>query len=217
MDRTSAYTTKQRFLLGALCLVVSILLLAGAWTLPFLYETSSMLYKFGVHKLMLRSGKLVGLTVGILLLFQLTAVSHFSFLEKGFSKATLLRFHKTNGLVLVLVIVLHPLLILAADDFASYTLEKKYWPEFVGGALFICLILLVLTAQYRSRLKMQYRRWLTLHRFGAMLVLTLFYIHMLFVSETFRGGIPYSLALGLAGFEALLFLKIFVRAYSTDK
>jgi len=170
-----------------------------------------MLYKFGYHKLLLRSGKLVGLTGGLLILAQLVSVSHLAFPEWLFTRSGLLRFHRINGLCLALLLV-HPVLILGADDFAFYPLEKKYLPEFVGMALLFFLLLLVVTARFRARLPISYRAWRSGHRLGALVVVGLFFVHLLKVSETFRTGLPYNLALGLAGVEGFILLLIFGRA-----
>ena len=38
-------------------------LLVGAWAIPFVFESSSILYKFGMDKLLFRSGKIFGFTL----------------------------------------------------------------------------------------------------------------------------------------------------------
>jgi len=197
--------------LTALCLALFLCLLAGAWSLPFRYPSMSLFYKSGYHRLLLVSGKLLGVTGGLLLLVQLLAVAPGFFPEWLFSRGGRLHFHRANGLGL-LVLVCHPVLILGADDFAFYPLEKKYLPEFVGMALLICLLLLVLSAHFRSRLPLSYRAWRIGHRLGALVVVGLFLGHLLTVSETFRRGLPHRLALGLAGVEGLLLAMILGRA-----
>jgi predicted ferric reductase len=197
--------------LAALCLLLFLLLLAGAWSLPFRYPSESLFYKFGQQRLLLISGKLAGVTGGLLILVQLLAVAPGLFPEWLFSRAGRLRFHRANGLALLLL-VCHPVLILGADDFAFYPLARKYLPEFVGMALLFCLLLLVLTAQFRARLPLSYRAWRIGHRLGALVVVALFLGHLLTVSETFRWGLPHRLALGLAGVEGFLLLLILGRA-----
>lgn len=198
--------------LAFLCLTLFLLLLAGAWSLPFRYPSMSMFYKFGYHRLLLVSGKLLGVTGGLLLLVQLLAVAPGLFPEWLFSRGGRLRFHRANGLGLLLL-VCHPVLILGADDFAFYPLEKKYLPEFVGLALLLCLLVLVLSAQFRARLPLSYRAWRIGHRLGALVVVGLFLGHLLTVSETFRRGLPHQLALGLAGVEGFLLVIIFGRPF----
>lgn len=194
-----------------LCLAIFLLILTGAWSLPFNYPSSSILYKFGTDRILLRSGKLVGISGGLLLLTQLLAVSHLGFLEKIFGSATLLRFHRINGLFLLLIFS-HPLLIQGAYDFTFYTLEKKYLPEFLGVALLFCLALLVLSAWFRNRLPISYKAWRAGHRVGALLVTVLFFTHLLTVSGTFKKGLPWRLAILLAATEGILMLMIFGRA-----
>lgn len=198
------------------CLTLFLLLMAGAWSLVFFYPSQSLFYKFGIQKLMLRSGKLIGITGGLLILAQLLAISRLPFLDWIFTRNGLLRLHRINGPALFLLIS-HPILILWANDFAFYTLEKKYLPEFLGVALLICLFLLVLTAQFRLRLPLSYPAWRWTHRFGALLVVGLFLAHLLTVSETFRTGLPYKLALGLALVECSIVLIVFGRAFFTGK
>jgi len=202
--------------LAAFCLALFLLLLAGAWILPFHYPSESLFYKFGYHRRLLLFGKLAGLTGGLLLLIQLLAIAPKILPEWLFSRSGRLRFHRANGLGLLLL-VCHPVLILGADDFAFYPLEKKYLPEFVGMALLFCLLLLVLTAQFRTKLPLSYRAWRIGHRLGALLVVSLFLRHLLTVSETFHGGLPHQLALGLAGVEGILLAMIFGQAIFSGK
>jgi predicted ferric reductase len=211
MESEVAKNPGLRVGLVSLCLVLFLLLLAGAWSLPFRYPSESLFYKFGYHRLLLVSGKLVGVTGALLILVQLLAVAPGLFPEWLFSRVGRLRFHRANGLGLLLL-VCHPVLILGADDFAFYPLAKKYLPEFVGMALLFSLVLLVLTAQFRIRLPLSYKAWRIGHRLGALLVVGLFLGHLLTVSETFRWGMPHRLALGLAGVEGLLLLMIIGRA-----
>lgn len=201
----------QISLLAMLCLAIFLLLLAGAWSLPFNYPSSSILYKFGADRILLNSGKLVGLTGGLLLLTQLLAVSHLGFFEKIFGSTTLLRFHRINGLFLLLIFS-HPLLIQGAYGFTFYTIEKKYLPEFLGVTLLVCLTLLVLSAWFRNRLPISYKVWRAGHRIGALFVMVLFFTHLMTVSETFKKGLPWQLAILLAATEGILILMIFRRA-----
>ena len=216
MEAAAAKNPGLRLGLKSLCLALFVLLLAGAWTLPFLYPSESVFYKFGYHRLLLRSGKIVGLTGGLLLLAQLLAVAPHIFPEWLFPRGGRLRFHRANGLGLLLL-VCHPVLVQGANDFAFYPLERKYLPEFVGVALLFCLLLLVLTAQFRARLPLSYRAWRIGHRLGALVVVGLFLLHLLTVSETFHAGLPHLLALGLAGVEGLLLLMIFGQALFSVK
>ncbi|NTV15759.1 MAG: hypothetical protein HGA96_17825 [Desulfobulbaceae bacterium] len=212
MESAAAKYPGLRAGLAALCLLLFLLLLAGAWSLPFRYPSESLFYKFGFQRQLLVAGKLLGVTGGLLLLAQLLAVAPLLFPPWLFSRAGRLRFHRANGLGL-LGLVCHPLLILWADHFAFYPLEKKYLPEFLGVALLCSLLLLILTAQFRTRLPVSYRGWRLGHRLGALLVIGLFLGHLLTVSETFRGGMPHRLALGLAGLEGVLLVMILGRAF----
>ncbi|MFW6244185.1 MAG: hypothetical protein ACOC15_03520 [Desulfovibrionales bacterium] len=88
MSRTHNRTQRiwspaQRGVLGLLCLVLALLLLAGAGWIAFAYESSSMLYKFGWDKRLLRAGKVVGLAAATLVLLQLVLSARLRFLDRA--------------------------------------------------------------------------------------------------------------------------------------
>ena len=63
-------TAKSRFILGTFMVLLAFLLLAGGWAIPFEYESFSILYKFGRAKVYLRSGKIIGITILLLIFYQ---------------------------------------------------------------------------------------------------------------------------------------------------
>jgi predicted ferric reductase len=214
-ERSLSATT--RVLLGTIIILLALLLLAGAWTIPFAFESSSILYKFGMEKTYLRSGKVIGTTIALLVFFQVILASRFVLFEQVFPAKRIFFLHRSNGIVIACLIVLHPLLIKASENFTPYTFEKKYYPEFLGIALLALLLLISLTAIFRNFLKFSYARWLLLHRFSATLALAMMPAHILYVSETFKSGIPRNTALVFLSLNLLMIIKVWLWRFSGKK
>jgi predicted ferric reductase len=133
----------------------------------------------------LRSGKVIGITIALLVFYQILLASRFKILEQVFSAKKLLFLHRINGMAIAFLVVLHPLLIKASENFTPYTFDKKYFPEFLGLGVLLLILTLALTSIFRKFFRMPYNRWRLLHGLGATLVLLLMPSHILFVSETF--------------------------------
>ncbi len=184
---------------------------ASAWTLPFLFESPTIYYKFGLDKTLLRGGKLMGLTATILLLFQLLMVSRFKFLDKIFSLNRLYTVHRYNGIAILTLALLHGVSILAAGNFTFFPLEIRYWPEFLGISTAVVMLGIVISANWRQSLRMPYEFWRRTHQVVAPLSITAVCVHLLFVSETFESGLPRWLAMGFASLNMLLIGRLWFR------
>jgi hypothetical protein len=195
--------------------LAALLLLGGGWAIPFHFESFSILYKFGKLKVYLRSGKVIGITVVLLVFYQIVLASHFKMLEKIFSSKSLFVLHRINGVIIACLVTAHPLLIKASENFTPYTFGKKYYPEFVGIGLLFSLLSLSITAVFRNFFQIPNKRWILLHRLGATLVLVLLPGHILFVSDTFKSGLPRVAAMILFVLNYLLILRIWVRKLVT--
>jgi hypothetical protein len=64
-------STKLRLLLGFLLSIIPLLAIAGAVSIPFYFESSTILYKFGLNRHLLRLGQVMGTIAGCLLFFQI--------------------------------------------------------------------------------------------------------------------------------------------------
>ena len=201
--------------LGIIIVFLAILLLAGGWIIPFKFESFSILYKFGMEKTYLRSGKVVGITTALLLFFQVVLASRFKIFEQVFSVKRLLSLHRFNGMTITFLVLSHPLLIKASENFTPYTFEKKYYPEFLGMCVLAILLLLSIAAIFRKFIKISYGKWLILHRLGATLVLFFMPTHILFVSETFKSGIPRNGALMIFSLNFFMVMLIWVQGIFT--
>jgi predicted ferric reductase len=210
MSPAGSLSAKSRVVLALLIIASVLLLLIGGWTIPFKFESFSILYKFGLGKIYLRSGKLVGITLALLIFYQVLLASRFVVFKQILSAKGLLALHRFNGIVITILAGVHPLLIKASDNFTPYTFVKKYYPEFLGIGLLCVLLAFSLAAVFRNFLKISYKTWLLWHRLGATLVLFILPAHILYVSETFKSGLPHRAALIILSLNLLMILRIWL-------
>lgn len=214
MSAFQSFIVKNRVLLGTLVVLLAMALLAGGWSIPFQFESFSILYKFGKLKVYLRYGKVIGITVALLLLFQVLLASRLKILEQVFSVKILFILHRINGFIITCLVAVHPVLIKASENFIPYTFGKKYYPEFVGIVLIFVLLTVSVAAIFRNFFKMPYVRWRFLHRLGATLILIILPAHVLFVSDTFKsGGLPRSAALTIFSLNFLFITYIWLKRF----
>jgi predicted ferric reductase len=211
MDSSVVFTMRIRIALGGMCIFLVSLIIAGAWTIPFLFESPSILYKFGIEKTFLRSGKVLGITAAALVFFQVLLVSRLKFLDRIFSLNRMVFFHRRNGLAIAFLAIVHPLLIIAAENFTLFPFEKRYWPEFLGVGVLIFIMVVVTTANWRLMFHFAYDQWLRFHRLITVAAIALMTLHILFVSETFTSGLPHTLVFVAAGVNLMLISRLWFR------
>ena len=153
MPAFQLFIVKNRVLLGTLVVLLAMALLAGGWSIPFHFESFSILYKFGKLKIYLRYGKVIGITIAMLLFFQVLLAARLQILVHIFCAKSVLMLHRINGFIIACLIAVHPLLVKASENFIPYTFGKKYYPEFVGMGLFFVLLTLSGTAIFRNFFK----------------------------------------------------------------
>ncbi len=173
-----------------LVLLAAAALLAGALVLPFFYETQTLWYKTGIDKTMLRAGHVLGMLALVLLLAQILLAVRVGLLEQVFGAATLLRWHRANGVLIAFAAMGHVGLVLIPEGLGNLPIGWKYWPEMTGGLLFVLLLVTVVLSRYRAGLGLDFKRWRQLHRPAGYLALALVFIHVLFVSDAFAQGLP---------------------------
>ncbi|MGB5422180.1 MAG: hypothetical protein WBN03_08475, partial [Desulfobacterales bacterium] len=157
LDDLRAY--RFRYTLMGTIIGVATLLLVGAMSIPFFFESPSMWYKFGLAKALLRIGKMLGLAVATLLFFQLIQAARLKMLDRVFSLPGLVRSHRLNAIVILLLAVLHPILVLASEEKLLIPLELRYWPEWVGVGLLTLIVIQFSVSQWRNTFRVTYHRW----------------------------------------------------------
>ena len=194
MDKSAASSgnmTKRRLMLWRVLVLAGFaLVLAAALSIPTYWETTTLWYKVGVDKTMLKGGQYVGLTTLVLIYLQVVLSTRGAFMEQLFGAPRLLKLHRYNGILICLLAACHIFLVLAPEGLANLPIGKKFWPEMVGSALFLLIALMALTSQFRQRLKLGYAPWRKYHRLLGYLVVLLVTVHVLFVSESFEQTVP---------------------------
>ena len=174
-----------------------LLLLAVVLSIPTYYQTTTLWYKTGANKMMLYAAQYIGLAALVLLYLQAILSARGKFLDEVFGVALLLKLHRLNGILLLVLAASHILLVLVPEGLANLPLGKKFWPEMVGGALFILIALLVVFSYFREAIRLPFKIWRFFHRPAGYLALVLVTVHVMFVSESFEQTVPRILLLAL--------------------
>ena len=196
----------QRRFFGLLFGLILLFILAGAASVPFFFESSSILYKFGVDRILLLTGQVLGLVAGCLLLIQVILTARLKVMDRVLGLDCLFRYHRLCGIILAAMVIIHPITIFIADDRISIPLQWRYWPEFVGLFLMLLIIIMVVTSYWRIGLRLAFHRWWSIHRWAAIIAVIAFGVHGLSVNDTFAQRLPQVLAIGALILCGLIFL-----------
>ena len=170
-----------------LCLFLTV---CGTVSFPFLYESQTLWYKFGLEKQMLRGAKIAGLISAILFLAQLLVAIRIPLFIEVYGVAKLMQFHRINGVILLFFAFTHVTFVLIPEGLSNLPTGWDSWPEYIGFCLLILLITNVLAATYRTSLTVSYKTWKAIHKFIGYAMFSLLPIHALNVSETFDFTLP---------------------------
>ena len=200
-------TEKRARLVGFLLLgAFGLFLVAGGMSIPFFFESFSIKYKFGFHRALLRSGKVIGIVAGVLLFLQLVLVSRLGALNRWVGMDQLVQWHRKNGIFLAFLALSHPLFIFGPEDIQTLPISWEFWPEVVGALLLMGLFYMVASGLLKTWLAFPFHLWMRAHRFGGGFLILAFFVHLLFSSESFEEGLPRlaGLVLALASIVLLL-------------
>lgn len=201
------WSRANRLKLMAVYVAVLVLLFCGAFAIPFLFESFSIKYKFGLQKVLLRSGKLVGLTAALLLVVQLLLAARIKMFNRMAGMDHLLIVHKRNGIAIALLALAHPLLVFAPEEITTLPLKFDFWPEIVGAGLLMGLFYMTAAALFKKELGLPFHLWMWAHKIGGCVVLIALFLHLLFSSETFEEGFPRIVGLVFAAFCLLVLIS----------
>ena len=191
--------------------LIFLLVIAGAASIPFFFESSSILYKFGVDRILLLAGQVMGLVAGCLILIQVILAARLKFLDRIFGLDRLFAYHRLSGIILAALVIIHPLAIFIADDRISIPLQWRYWPEFVGLFLMLLVVVMAVTSQWRQGLRLAFNRWWPIHRWAAIVAVFAFGLHVLSINDTFKQRLPQMMAIAALILCGLFFLWIRTR------
>jgi predicted ferric reductase len=200
-----------RLFFGFWVSIIALFVIAGAVSVPFFFESSSILYKFGSDRQLLRSGQVVGVVAGCLLLLQIILGARLKCLDRIFGLSNLFKSHRISAIIIACLVSIHPILIFISDDRFSIPLQFRYWPEFVGLFLLLLIMFMVISSHWRVELRFAFHRWWPVHRGVAILAVIALGVHVLSVNDTFEQKLPRTLAIGALVLCGLLFIWIRTR------
>ena len=79
---------------------VLLIILAGAISIPFDFESSSILYQFEIKKTLLRFCQMIGLMVACLVMLQSVLSTRIKFLDRVLSLNNLMNVHRIGGMAI---------------------------------------------------------------------------------------------------------------------
>ena len=123
---------RLRWFFGVLLGIITLLAVAGAASIPFYFESSTILYKFGLDRYLLRTGQVVGVVAGLLLVLQIILSARLKCLDRVIGLNSVFKFHRLTGIIIAWLILAHPILIFIPEDRFTIPFEWRYWPEFIG-------------------------------------------------------------------------------------
>ncbi len=213
VSNNQKYLGIQDIYLRVIWIVFLLGLLGAAVSIPFLYPSTTLWYKTGIYRFLLLAGKISGILAATLLFVQITMIS----LPTPFSRKTTLHAHRTNGVIIALLAVLHPLLVLGADGFHLFQLQWKYWPEIVGICMFLVIGFNTIVSLWRPLFLLSYQTWKAIHRIVALASGLLVMTHILFVSDSFATGVPRYAVLIIFGVAFILWILLIAGVLPVSK
>ena len=209
---TKSPTNPTARIMPIIPVLILLVVIFAAFTIPFIYETQTLWYKTGIDKTMLQTAQVAGLLALILLMVQIILAIRAKILVKVYSMAKIVRLHRVNAILIVASSLIHLLLVLLPEGIDNLPIGKKYWPEMVGALLFLLILVNVAVSYLRTKLNLNYRRWKTVHQITGYLIPLLACIHVLFVSESFEQTVPKYLLLGMAIITYLWVVKVKIQS-----
>lgn len=200
----------KKILFRLLTFLVLVAVFCGGLGIPFFYETQTLWYKVGWDRILLRLGHLVGMLLLLLLSLQVMLSLRGKFLEDLFGVAQIMKLHRQNGVLIAFFAVAHVGLVLVPEGLVNLPIGWKFWPEMIGGLLLWILLSMAISSHYRERLKLDYKRWRSIHKVLGYVALIAVFTHAYFVSESFSQVVP-RVYLGILA--AVVGLRIVVAKY----
>lgn len=202
-----------RLALGIICGLLVLLLLAGAISIPFVFESQSLRYKFGLDRALLRTGKVFGMVAATLLLLQLILSARIKLLDHIFGLNKLYIVHRFSAVIIAALVVLHPLFVFAPEDITNLPIELKFWPEILGASLLLSILTITATGLWRRFLELPFHLWWLTHRAATFTVAIMLFVHVLFVSDTFEQGLPRHIVFVIAAVYVLVFCWVKLKPF----
>jgi predicted ferric reductase len=131
-------------------------------------------------------GKALALTAFMIAALQGVLAARFKIMERPFGLDLMLRYHRHMGLLALGLLIVHPVVIAAAEGEWSllYSLSLP-WYIWVGKITLLLTALLVLVSVFQLRLGLKYEKWRLGHNVVAPLILVGGFTHSIVVGNDF--------------------------------
>lgn len=192
------------------------LFFGGALAIPEIYQSTTLWYKYGIERFLLKMGQSAGMFAFALLNIQLLLAVKGQWLTQSFGPAKLARYHKANGILISFFALAHVLLVLLPEGLNNLPFGLKFWPEMVGALLLLLLTATVFFSRFRTQLKLSYPLWRSVHKVVGYILIILLNLHVLFVSDTFEQTVP-RIFLISTGLILLLWIVLAKTSWSKQK
>lgn len=204
----SPFPPLLRRCLGAIFLLVALCLLLGAVSIPFIHESWTIKYKFGLDRVLLRTGQVLGAAAGFFMMFQFVLSGRLKLLDRIFAVNRLSRCHRIFGIGIAVLALLHAPLVLLSEGPAIIAPAVKNWPQYAGLLLLIMICSLVFASRWRNLIRLPYDIWRFFHTKATHLAVTVLAVHVLFACDTFEYPPPRTWLLIALGIYGLLLVRI---------
>jgi predicted ferric reductase len=141
---------------------------------------------------------------------QFALIARFRRVTAPYGIDVILRYHRQIAVVAVAFILLHPVIIVLDFPARGELLNPLggNWASRLGWLSVFALAAIVVTSQYRKRLKIGYERWRIAHIALALVALVCAQAHVsmagLYVNTVWKHALWIGIALGMVGFSAYL-------------
>jgi predicted ferric reductase len=196
-------------------------LLLGAWYVNLLIvtlfwaKTAAPLLTGGkIADILLATGQILGIYAAVFALTQFLFMGRIIWIEKHFGLDRLASYHRFNGYAAILLIILHPIFIVASYTIAAksnYITQyiatvKNYEHAFLAFIGQILFIIVVASSIYIARKHLKFENWYYVH-LAVYAAIVLAFLHQISVGSTFLSNHSaryYWLVLyGFVGFSVL--------------
>ncbi len=130
------------------------------------------------HSFIYTVGKNLALVGFTILALQFVVSARFKWIERPFGLNVLFDFHKAMAFLAALLLISHPVLLaIGSHDWSLIFGPEVKWHIWLGRDALLILLVHVLLASFRFVIKLNYETWRFVHNLGAVLILSLGFLH----------------------------------------
>jgi predicted ferric reductase len=164
---------------GGMLLFFYLVLTAGPLILALLLSTPEVEENF-----LFRSGTALALVGFPVLVGQVILAARLKIVDRVFGMNNVYVFHKTMAMVVGFILILHPFLLAASrGHWGLLTRFDQPWYLLLGKINLVLLLTTITISTLYKQLHMKYEQWRSLHNLIAVLLITLGFLHSLYIGD----------------------------------